>query len=119
MQINRPTIYAIQALREYQDAKDMLTTIDMAQRLDISIAYAKKVNRALIQGGFIAANRGSQGGYRLIKDLGKTPIAEFVRAVEGLLETEEGETKDMLAIRKKLQDTLADKGWGKPVISLL
>jgi Rrf2 family protein len=120
MQIKRSTIYAIQALREYQGSKDILSTTDIAKRLDISIAYANKVNRTLIQGGFIESIRGSQGGYKLARDLSKTPIAELVRQIDGgLLEEEGGETRDMLAIRKRLRETLGGKGWGEPISGLL
>jgi len=120
MQIKKPTIYAIQALREYQSTQDILTTPDIARRLDISIAYATKVNRALVEGGFVEAIRGSMGGHRLAKDLRKIPIAELIGQIDGgLLDEEPGETKDMLDIRRKLRDTLAERGWGKPVASLL
>ena len=120
MEIKRPTIYAIQALREYQNAKQPLTRTDIAQRLDISIAYSTKIHRILIEAGFLEGIRGPQGGHRLVKDLTKTTIAELIRQIDGgLLEDEGGETKDMLAIRRKLRRALGGKGWGEPASELL
>ncbi len=119
MRIKKKVIYAMQALREYQGAKT-LTSLGLAQRLDISISYATEVNRLLTVAGFLQASRGSMGGHDLARDPAKIPIAELIEKIDGgLLEDETGETEDMLAIRAKLREALTSKGWGRPVSSLL
>jgi Rrf2 family protein len=120
MQIKVTTIYAIQALREFRGAKEILSNTDIAKRLDISISYATEVNRKLTVAGFLEGVRGPTGGHKLAKDLTKIPIAELIEKIDGgLLEDEAGETEDMLAIRATLRGALTSKGWGRPVSSLL
>lgn len=118
----KAVVYGIQALRLYQQTNKGLMSEEVAQQLDISPDYAAKVNRLLIAAGFIKGAR-DRTGYKLVKDLKKTSIAEMMRGIDKsinrILDDDPGDTDDMLAIRKRLRDTLVSGGWGKPVSSLL
>lgn len=119
MQITKPVIYGVQALQQL-DKEGMLTREGIARRLDISIAYSARVCGALKKAGLVTASRAPGSGYSLAKPLKEITIAEMVRGMEGeLIDAEEGDTDDMLAIRLKLNELLMKGGWGRPVSSLI
>jgi len=102
MQISPLTIYAIQALQELKK-NGPLQGEEIARRLDISSAYAKKTLHALRQAGLVRNSR-QTCGYMVV---GRPLLLQVLEATEGILPDQAGETKDMMAIRRRLRERIA------------
>ena len=102
MQVSPTTIYAIQALRAL-DAEP-LTNDELARRLDISFAYAIKVNTVLRKAGVIVS---TNKGYKLTCPLGKVQMDQVVRVAEGLASKSPKDTEEMAEIRAQFRKVLA------------
>jgi len=116
MKMSQVTIYAIQALR-LLDKHSPMSTDQIAQRLDISYSYAKKVARALLRAEVVKGRNGPQGGYALIVPLEKISVARLVDAAELLLPDRKGDTQAMIAIRRKVRSLLT-QAMEEPVAKL-
>ena len=58
---------------------------DIAKRQDISKKYLEQIVPLLNKSGFLMANRGFQGGYRLAKEPGEYTVGDILRITEGSL----------------------------------
>ena len=102
MQISPLTIYAIQTIREIQQ-HGPLPGEEIARRLDISLAYAKKTLHALRRRGLVKAQR--RQGYVVV---GCPKLRQVVEATEGILADQEGETRKMRSLRARVRRLLKD-----------
>lgn len=112
MQISPLTIYAIQTLQELRK-NGPLPGEEVARRLDISRAYAKKTLHALRQAGLVRNTR-ETGGYVIV---GRPKLLQVAEATEGIFPDQAGETKAMVAIHKRLR-ALVGRGLDIYVTSL-
>ena len=58
---------------------------DISAKQDISVKYLEQIVPSLVKGGLVQSSRGSQGGYRLVKDASNYTAGEILRAVVGSL----------------------------------
>lgn len=58
---------------------------DIAQRQDISRKYLEQIVPLLVQSGYLRADRGSQGGYRLMRAPNECTLKDILIHTEGSL----------------------------------
>lgn len=56
---------------------------DISQRQDISLKYLEQIVNMLSKAGFLKSQRGSQGGYKLIRKPEEYTIGDILRVTEG------------------------------------
>lgn len=66
--------------------KKLVTTHEIAQRIDAPIKFLEQVLAELKKGGFIESRRGKVGGYSLSRDPSKITVGEVIRFVDGPIE---------------------------------
>lgn len=64
---------------------DFITLREISERQNISRNYLEQIVPLLNKSGFLQANRGYQGGYRLAKSADKYTVAEILLLTEGSL----------------------------------
>lgn len=83
MRLTSFTDFALRALMRLAGEPDRLfTTEAIAEELQISRNHLVKVIRALAEAGFIATQRGAQGGFRLAQDGSRVTLGDVVRRLE-------------------------------------
>lgn len=65
---------------------DLVTTGEMAKRIDAPIKFLEQVLLELKKGGFVVSRRGKVGGYMLSRAPGKITVAQVAALIEGSLE---------------------------------
>jgi len=109
MQLSNYAIYGILALRELEGAKGPVNTAELAERLEISFVYARRIVRQLIGAGLIQATRGPNGGYRLTRSTTKTTLLDVVQAVgPPVCQAAKGDTRAMRRLRGRVRKRLTD-----------
>lgn len=89
----QPSVKARSALRllidmtAYSDAGNVKVK-DISRRQGISVKYLEQIVAVLSKEGFVAGERGPQGGYRLCVDPHQTTAGDVIRAVDGPVITE-------------------------------
>ncbi len=64
----------------------LLTSHDLAQRIDAPIKFLEQVLLELRRGGFVESRRGNIGGYMLSRTPDKITVGEVVRHIDGPIE---------------------------------
>lgn len=85
MKISTKGRYALRMmidLAKHQDS-GFVALKEIAQRQDISKKYLEQIVPVLNKTGFLQANRGFQGGYRLSKTADKYTVGDILRLTEG------------------------------------
>ena len=85
MKISTKSRYAIRLMidiaeNEYNGNVSMK---DVSERSNISVKYLEQIVNILCKTGLVKSQRGSQGGYRLVKSADKYTVGNIIRAVEG------------------------------------
>ena len=89
LHLDRRTELAYQALLILDEHHDTVTPgRDLAERLDVSNEYLRKVMRPLKRAGWVRATRGPSGGYRVTTNLEELCILDLIEAVEGRVDRE-------------------------------
>lgn len=87
MRLSTKARYAVRAMVElalsYDGEPVKLKTI--AEKQDLSIKYLEQVMNPLRVNGFVSTQKGSRGGYRLIKPPDQITLYDLIYAVEGSL----------------------------------
>lgn len=60
-----------------------LSTEDLAEKTRLSVPTVRKVMKTLVDNGFVIAQRGAGGGYRLARAAGQIRMLDIVEAFEG------------------------------------
>ncbi len=66
--------------------KELVTTHDLAVRIDAPIKFLEQVLSELKKGGFIESRRGNVGGYMLARKPAKITVGEVIRFIDGPIE---------------------------------
>ena len=66
--------------------KELVTSHDLASRIDAPIKFLEQVLLDLKKGGFVESRRGSVGGYLLARPPEEITLGEVVRFIEGPIE---------------------------------
>jgi len=85
MKISTKGRYALRFLLDLarQDSNEYTRLKDIAARQDISEKYLEQISGTLAKAGLIKGVRGSQGGYKLVKEPSQYTIASILRVTEG------------------------------------
>jgi Rrf2 family protein len=90
MEVSARVDYGMRALLELahqsrEDPNRLVTCDTLAKQLTMSAKFLENILRSLRQGGIIASQRGSEGGYRLAQPAHEVTVADVIRALEGPL----------------------------------
>jgi len=66
--------------------RELVTTHDMAERIDAPIKFLEQVLLDLKRGGFVESRRGNIGGYLLSRMPSKITVGEVIRFIDGPIE---------------------------------
>lgn len=90
MRISAKEDYAVRAMLELAVADETITREHISQAQDIPVAFLQNILMELRLAGYVEAQRGRDGGFRLAKPANEITIADVVRAVSGPLATVRG-----------------------------
>ncbi|MBF0385006.1 MAG: Rrf2 family transcriptional regulator [Candidatus Omnitrophica bacterium] len=65
---------------------DIVTSNDIAKRIDAPIKFLEQVLSELKKGGFVLSKRGKVGGYILAKNPAKITVGQVIRFIDGPVE---------------------------------
>jgi Rrf2 family protein len=88
MRISYKGDYALKAMLDlavYYSVR-LVSSHDMAKRIDAPIKFLEQVLLDLRKGGFIESKRGNVGGYLLSKAPDKITVGEVIRYIDGPIE---------------------------------
>lgn len=88
MKISYKGDYALKAMLDLalQYNAGLVSSRDMAVRIDAPIKFLEQVLAELRKGGFIESKRGNVGGYRLLREPKKITVGDVVRHIDGPIE---------------------------------
>jgi Rrf2 family protein len=110
MRITRRTDYAIHLLADLSENPDSCLGLrTLAERHDVTYAFARTVQQGLLKAGIIRACRGIKGGIMLAKPPDQITILEVFEAAQGSLD----ETFDCQKTAGRGLGKGADKGAGR------
>jgi Rrf2 family protein len=66
--------------------RELVTTHDMAKRIDTPLKFLEQILLDLKKGGFIESRRGKIGGYLLARPPAQITVGEIIRFIEGPVE---------------------------------
>jgi len=80
--------YALKAVLDLalRYKKELVTSHDLAKRIDAPIKFMEQVLLDLKKGGFVESKRGSAGGYLLAKPPEEIIVGDILRFIDGPLE---------------------------------
>jgi FeS assembly SUF system regulator len=84
--INKLTDYALAVLGILHQARTLevpLSASAIASRLHLGVETVRKVLKMLVEPGYVASQRGAEGGYRLACDVAALSLRDFITALEG------------------------------------
>ncbi len=83
MQINRTTDYALRFLYYLGSEHRVVSSQEMAKRMNISRRYLLRIANVLKNHGFIGASMGADGGYSLLQPMDKITFYDVLSTMEG------------------------------------
>lgn len=85
MKISTKGRYAVRLMLDIaQNSKGENVSIkDVSERQRISLKYLEQIVNMLSKAGFLRSQRGSQGGYRMVKAPSEYTIGDILRVTEG------------------------------------
>jgi Rrf2 family protein len=85
MKISYKGDYALKAVLDLaiNYDRELVTTHDMAKRIDTPIKFLEQILLDLKKGGFVESRRGKVGGYLLAKPPAQLTVGEIIRFIEG------------------------------------
>ena len=88
MKITYKGDYALKAVLDLalHYSSELITSQDIAKRIDAPIKFLEQILLELRKGGFIQSRRGNVGGYLLSRDPSKITVGDVVRHIDGPIE---------------------------------
>lgn len=113
MRISSKGQYALQLMLDLaQNSQDgFISLAAVAKRKDISKKYLEQIVPALLKSGLIEANRGAQGGYKLLRRAEQYSLADIFKAAEPSLFVHEPikqETAYLSSVWQGLEKSIED-----------
>lgn len=83
MYLSRPAEYGLRAMSYLarQGSDERIRTRDLAEAVDVPVAFLAKIMRRLTAAGFLDAKKGHHGGFLLAKPPGEIRFIDVMRAV--------------------------------------
>lgn len=114
MAVSRTAEYALRAVvRLAKCGEESQNTQQLSRATSVPQSYLPKVLQPLTRAGIVAAQRGSRGGYSLLRDPQELTVLEVVECVDPFPRgepsppLEQAEALDRCALRQLLADTKA------------
>jgi len=89
MKLSKRGEYALRSLINLGIAakvgRSLLRVSELAKAEDLPVKFLEQVMQQLREAGYVVAERGKHGGYRLAREAGKISIGEVVRLIDGPL----------------------------------
>lgn len=87
MLVSHKCQYALRALFELakRNGEGPIRIADIAERQAIPVRFLEVILSQLKQGGFVASQRGAEGGYWLARDPDQITVGDVIRFVEGAI----------------------------------
>ena len=87
MKVSTKGRYALRLMLDIaeNEINGAVTVKDMATRLDLSEKYLERIVNFLVKGGLLDSQRGSLGGYKLVKPAGEYTVKSIVSVTENSL----------------------------------
>lgn len=87
MKISTRGRYALRLMLDIalQPPGSSISLKSIAQRQDISLKYLEQIVTPLNRSGYLASNRGAQGGYQLTRTPAEYTVGMILRTIEGSL----------------------------------
>ena len=88
MKISYKGDYSLKAMLDLSEhyGIELVTSRDMARRIDAPVKFLEQVLLQLKKGGFIESRRGKEGGYMLSKSPGEISVGDVVKYMDGPIE---------------------------------
>ncbi len=83
LRLSKLTDYAVVVLVRLSGGATVQTSPGIAAATGIPEPTVAKVLKALAGSGLVISQRGARGGYRLVRPLAATPVAEVIAAIDG------------------------------------
>ncbi len=84
LRLSKLTDYAVVILGQFTEQPELkLSATDLAERTGLPAPTVSKILKFLSQAHLVAGQRGSQGGYGLIKKPEEISVADIIAAIEG------------------------------------
>lgn len=85
MKISTKGRYALRIMLDLSmhDSSQLVPLKAIAARQDITVKYMEQIMTPLSRAGFVASERGANGGYRLAKDPSDYRVGDILRVMEG------------------------------------
>lgn len=117
MKISTKARYGLRALVDLavHSGGEQVALIHIAKRQHLSVNYLEQVFSLLKKAHIVKSIKGSQGGYRLIKNPVDILVGDVIRAIEGeiLVVEEEVQSAGTSLILKNMQKCIAENVWDK------
>jgi len=109
MQLSYKAAYGILTVQTLAGKDQPLTTMEIAERLDITRAYAIQITYALKNAGIITPLKGPGGGYTLAAPIEEVSLGAIIRACEtDICAPVEGEPQALRKVRRGLQKVISE-----------
>lgn len=85
MKISTKSRYAIRLMMDIAENEKSgnVSMKDVSKRSHISLKYLEQIVNILCKTGLLRSQRGSQGGYKLVRSADKYTVGNVIRAIEG------------------------------------
>lgn len=85
MKISTKGRYAIRLMIDIaqHDSEGNISLKDISKRQNISLKYLEQIVNMLSKAGYLKSQRGSQGGYRMMRSADEYTIGDILRVTEG------------------------------------
>ncbi len=114
MRISYKGDYALKAMLDMAEhyATEIVTSRDIARRIDAPVKFLENVLLELKKGGFVESRRGNVGGYMLSRKPEEISVGEVIRYIDGPIEPIAC-LKDKYADCKDIKNCVLRKIWEK------
>lgn len=104
--------YGLAALADiaiHSEQGEKATTVEIAQRQNISHKYLEQILLQLRQANLIRASKGQKGGYSLMKPASGIHISDVLNALDSSILADAAEIGSESGLRRNIKDCLWDK----------
>ena len=104
--------YGLAALADiaiHSEQGEKATTVEIAQRQNISHKYLEQILLQLRQANLIRASKGQKGGYSLMQPACGIHISDVLNALDSSILADAAEIEDDSGLRRNIKDCLWDK----------
>lgn len=102
-------LIALADIAIHSEQGEKATTIEIAQRQNISHKYLEQILLQLRQANLIRASKGQKGGYTLMRPASGIHISDVLNALDSSILADVPEVDSISGLRRNIKDCLWDK----------